>query len=49
MMNTIVLSDIRYATTVCSKGLPKLSVEQLARKLEKYLLREFSVVCEVRV
>jgi len=43
----IQISNIQYATLIAAKEIPKKEQRLLARKLEKYLLRNYSVVCEV--
>jgi len=45
----IKLKNIRYATVSASRSLDKFEQQQLARLIEKYILSNYSVVCDVEV
>lgn len=45
----IVLDKIRVATPLMSKELDEFRLKQIGRKIEKHILKEYSLLCDVEV
>jgi len=45
----IVLDKIRVATPLMSKELDVFILKQIGRKIEKHILKEYSLLCDVKI
>jgi len=45
----IVLDKIRVATPLMSKELDAFKLKQIGRKIEKHILKEYSLLCDIEI